>query len=98
MCNDTGGINGKKIKLFQYDYGYRIPEAMTTYKRFRDFDKVRGRPGLGHRRYGSPLTDRDQGQDALCLGVLFRPLDRSQEDALQSIFLPPIIPPTPGPP
>jgi branched-chain amino acid transport system substrate-binding protein len=38
--NDTGGINGKKIKLFQYDYGYRIPEAVTTYKRFRDFDKV----------------------------------------------------------
>jgi branched-chain amino acid transport system substrate-binding protein len=38
--NDTGGINGKKIKLFQYDYGYRIPEAITTYKRFRDFDKV----------------------------------------------------------
>lgn len=38
--NDTGGINGKKIKLFQYDYGYRVPEAITTYKRFRDFDKV----------------------------------------------------------
>ncbi len=38
--NDTGGINGKKLKLFQYDYGYRIPEAVTTYKRFRDFDKV----------------------------------------------------------
>lgn len=38
--NDTGGINGKRIKLFQYDYGYRIPEAITTYKRFRDFDKV----------------------------------------------------------
>ena len=38
--NDTGGINGKKIRLFQYDYGYRIPEAITTYKRFRDYDKV----------------------------------------------------------
>jgi branched-chain amino acid transport system substrate-binding protein len=38
--NDTGGINGKKIKLFQYDYGYRVPEAITTYKRFRDYDKV----------------------------------------------------------
>jgi branched-chain amino acid transport system substrate-binding protein len=24
----------------QYDYGYRVPEAVTTYKRFRDFDKV----------------------------------------------------------
>jgi branched-chain amino acid transport system substrate-binding protein len=38
--NDTGGINGKPIKLFQYDYGYRVPEAITTYKRFRDYDKV----------------------------------------------------------
>jgi branched-chain amino acid transport system substrate-binding protein len=38
--NDTGGINGKRIRLFQYDYGYRIPEAITTYKRFRDYDKV----------------------------------------------------------
>ena len=38
--NDTGGINGKKIRLFQYDYGYRVPEAVTTYKRFRDYDKV----------------------------------------------------------
>jgi len=38
--NDTGGINGKRIKLLQYDYGYRVPEAITTYKRFRDFDKA----------------------------------------------------------
>jgi branched-chain amino acid transport system substrate-binding protein len=38
--NDKGGINGKKIRLFQYDYGYRVPEAITTYKRFRDYDKV----------------------------------------------------------
>src|SRR3990170_8577632 len=38
--NDAGGINGKTIRLIQYDYGYRIPEALTTYKRFRDFDKV----------------------------------------------------------
>ena len=38
--NDMGGINGKKIRLFQYDYGYRVPEAVTTYKRFRDYDRV----------------------------------------------------------
>src|SRR3989337_1420070 len=38
--NDTGGINGKRIKLLQYDYGYRVPEAITTYKRLRDCDKV----------------------------------------------------------
>jgi len=38
--NDAGGINGKLVRLFQYDYGYRVPEAVTTYKRFRDVDKV----------------------------------------------------------
>jgi branched-chain amino acid transport system substrate-binding protein len=38
--NDTGGINGKPIKMFLFDYGYRVQEAITTYKRFRDFDKV----------------------------------------------------------
>ena len=38
--NDTGGINGKPIKLLLYDYGYRLPEAITTYKRFRNFDHV----------------------------------------------------------
>ena len=45
--NDTGGINGKKIRLYLYDYGYRVPEAITTYKRFRDFDKVVGVLGWG---------------------------------------------------
>src|SRR5512135_2966601 len=38
--NDKGGINGKKIQLFQYDYGHKVPEAITTYKRFKDVDKV----------------------------------------------------------
>ena len=33
--NDSGGINGKKIKLYQFDYGYRLPEALTKYKLFR---------------------------------------------------------------
>jgi len=45
--NDTGGINGKKIRLFLYDYGYRVPEAITTYKRFRDFDRVPAVLGWG---------------------------------------------------
>ena len=31
---------GRAIRLFQYDYGYRVPEAVTTYKSFRDYDKV----------------------------------------------------------
>ena len=27
--NEQGGVNGKKIKLLLYDYGYRVPEAIT---------------------------------------------------------------------
>ncbi|MBW2001386.1 MAG: ABC transporter substrate-binding protein, partial [Deltaproteobacteria bacterium] len=30
--NDAGGVNGKKIKYMWFDYGYRIPEALTKYK------------------------------------------------------------------
>ena len=33
--NDNGGVNGKQIKLYQFDYGYRIPEALTKYKLFK---------------------------------------------------------------
>ena len=34
-ANDNGGINGKKIKLYQFDYGYRVPEALTKYNLFK---------------------------------------------------------------
>ena len=33
--NDNGGVNGKPIKLYQFDYGYRVPEALTKYKLFK---------------------------------------------------------------
>jgi len=33
--NDNGGVNGKKVKLYQFDYGYRVPEALTKYKLFK---------------------------------------------------------------
>jgi len=60
--NDTGGINGKQIKLFQYDYGYRVPEAITTYKRFRDLDKVVAVLGWGTGDTSalSPTVNKDQ--------------------------------------
>ncbi len=29
--NDAGGINGRTVKLFQLDYGYRIPEVLVKY-------------------------------------------------------------------
>ncbi len=34
-ANDNGGVNGKQIKLYQFDYGYRVPEALTKYKLFK---------------------------------------------------------------
>src|SRR5437879_6801017 len=38
--NDNGGINGKKIKLVDVDYGYKIPEAVAAYKRMTGDDHV----------------------------------------------------------
>ena len=33
--NNEGGVNGKPIKLYQYDYGYRVPEVIAKYKHFK---------------------------------------------------------------
>jgi branched-chain amino acid transport system substrate-binding protein len=38
--NDSGGINGKRIKLVEVDYGYKIPEAVAAYKRLTGDEKV----------------------------------------------------------
>jgi branched-chain amino acid transport system substrate-binding protein len=38
--NDNGGVNGKKLKLVQFDYGYRVPEALTKYKLFKRMNAV----------------------------------------------------------
>src|SRR5882762_3931453 len=38
--NDNGGINGKKIRLVDVDYGYKIPEAVAAYKRMVGDEKV----------------------------------------------------------
>jgi branched-chain amino acid transport system substrate-binding protein len=35
FINDEGGINGKKIELYQFDYGYRVPEVLAKYKFFK---------------------------------------------------------------
>lgn len=45
--NGKGGINGKKIKLLQFDYAYKIPEALNLYKKFKDQDKVVAIQGWG---------------------------------------------------
>jgi branched-chain amino acid transport system substrate-binding protein len=36
LTNASGGINGKKIKLVDVDYGYKIPEAVSAYKRMKE--------------------------------------------------------------
>jgi branched-chain amino acid transport system substrate-binding protein len=38
--NENGGINGKKIRLVEVDYGYKIPEAVAAYKRLVQDEKV----------------------------------------------------------
>lgn len=60
--NDHGGINGKKIKLFLFDYGYRVPEAITIYKRFRDQDKIKLllQWGTGDTEALSPTVNKDK--------------------------------------
>ncbi len=60
--NDHGGINGKKIKLLLQDYGYRVPEAITIYKRFRDTDKIAMllQWGTGDTEALSPTVNKDK--------------------------------------
>ncbi len=60
--NDNGGINGKKIKLLLFDYGYRVPEAITIYKRFRDSDKIQLllQWGTGDTEALSPTVNKDK--------------------------------------
>jgi branched-chain amino acid transport system substrate-binding protein len=59
--NDNGGINGKKIKLYQFDYGYRIPEALTKYNLFKKFEaKVIQGWGTGDTESLSPTITKDQ--------------------------------------
>ncbi len=60
--NDTGGINGKKIKLLLHDYGYRLPEANILYKRFKDHDKIALllQWGTGDTEALSPTVNKDK--------------------------------------
>lgn len=59
--NDNGGVNGKLIKLYQFDYGYRIPEALTKYKLFKNLKCVAVLGwGTGDTEALSPTITRDQ--------------------------------------
>jgi len=59
--NDMGGINGKKIKLYQFDYGYRVPEALTKYNLFKRLKCVAVLGwGTGDTEALSPTITRDK--------------------------------------
>jgi branched-chain amino acid transport system substrate-binding protein len=59
--NDNGGINGKKIKLYQFDYGYRVPEALTKYKLFKRLGAVAVLGwGTGDTEALSPTVTKDK--------------------------------------
>ena len=59
--NDTGGINGKQIKLFQFDYGYRIPEALTKYNLYKRLKCIAVLGwGTGDTEALSPTVARDK--------------------------------------
>jgi len=59
--NDTGGINGKKIKLYQFDYGYRVPEALTKYNLFKRLNCVAVLGwGTGDTEALSPTVTKDK--------------------------------------
>jgi branched-chain amino acid transport system substrate-binding protein len=38
--NENGGVNGRKIQLIANDYAYKIPEAVSLYKQYKEVDKV----------------------------------------------------------
>jgi len=59
--NDHGGINGKKIKIYQFDYGYRIPEALTKYNLFKRLKCVLVQGwGTGDTEALSPTVAKDK--------------------------------------
>jgi branched-chain amino acid transport system substrate-binding protein len=59
--NDTGGINGKEIKLYQFDYGYRVPEALTKYNLFKRLNCVAVLGwGTGDTEALSPTVTKDK--------------------------------------
>ena len=59
--NDMGGINGKPVKYIWFDYGYRIPEAITKYKLLKRLGVVAIMGwGTGDTEALSPTINKDQ--------------------------------------
>ena len=59
--NSQGGVNGKKIKYTWFDYGYRIPEAITKYKMAKRMGSVAIMGwGTGDTEALSPTVNKDK--------------------------------------
>jgi branched-chain amino acid transport system substrate-binding protein len=59
--NSQGGVNGKEIKYTWFDYGYRIPEAITKYKLLKRLGSVAIMGwGTGDTEALSPTVNKDQ--------------------------------------
>jgi len=59
--NSQGGVNGKEIKYTWFDYGYRIPEAITKYKMLKRMGSVVIMGwGTGDTEALSPTVNKDQ--------------------------------------
>ena len=59
--NEQGGVNGKKIKYTWFDYGYRIPEAITKYKLLKRLGVVAIMGwGTGDTEALSPTVNKDK--------------------------------------
>lgn len=59
--NTQGGVNGKPIKYTWFDYGYRIPEAITKYRLLKRLGVVAIQGwGTGDTEALSPTVNKDQ--------------------------------------
>jgi len=59
--NEQGGVNGKKVKYTWFDYGYRIPEAITKYKLLKRLGSIAILGwGTGDTEALSPTVNRDE--------------------------------------
>ena len=60
--NEHGGVNGTKIKYTWFDYGYRIPEAITKYKYLKGVFKATAIMGwgTGDTEALSPTVNKDK--------------------------------------
>jgi branched-chain amino acid transport system substrate-binding protein len=59
--NEQGGVNGKKVKYTWFDYGYRVPEAITKYKLLKRLKSIAIMGwGTGDTEALSPTVNKDK--------------------------------------